>query len=217
MFNDRDFVENKKQVSLYCRWRRALYARAAGCDARKSSRRRTDPVAEQTAVHDEESAVECGRGAGGAAAAAAAADAGVVADADAVPSAFRAVLLEVGCGTSVPRLRWEAEKMTRDLGSCATLIRINLDEPDGCIVQECRGGCSAGALICVRMHARNAIERIHELLVNELTQQQARNDQHDQQAQQGGKKEQEQEGVNGDVTVAVVGDIKIEAPEQPLE
>ena len=161
MFNDRDFVENKRQVNLYCRWRRALYARAAGCTSRKVSRC-TEPSDEGgSAIAKKRSAVESGDRAGGPTAAAAAG----------VPSTFRAVLLEVGCGTSVPRLRWEAEKMARDLGAHATLIRINLDEPDGCIVQEWSGGRSAGALISVRMHARNAIERIHELLVSKFARQ----------------------------------------------
>ena len=44
------------------------------------------------------------------------------------------MIVEVGCGTAVPRLRWEAEKIVADLRPYVTLLRINADEPLGCLL-----------------------------------------------------------------------------------
>jgi len=42
---------------------------------------------------------------------------------------FKVVILEIGCGKNVPTVRWNSEKLAKDLDTACQLIRVNPDFP----------------------------------------------------------------------------------------
>jgi NAD-dependent SIR2 family protein deacetylase len=66
---------------------------------------------------------------------------------------FQLLILEIGCGTSVPRLRWESEALGLDFGDHCTVVRINKEQPGGCVLE-------GSQLISVRAGAQEAIQKI---------------------------------------------------------
>jgi NAD-dependent SIR2 family protein deacetylase len=66
---------------------------------------------------------------------------------------FQLLVLEIGCGTAVPRLRWESEALGLDFGDHCTVVRINKEQPGGCVID-------GKQLISVQAGAQEAIEMI---------------------------------------------------------
>jgi hypothetical protein len=122
MFNDRDYVPLKKQVSAYRAWRSKIYKK----QAKPKSKSKLS---------------------------------------DAKPRSRSTVIVEIGCGLSVPRLRWEAEKIAHDHPGSVTVIRINSENSAGCVTHE--------NMISIPMGAEKAIlaidKQMRDLAVNAKT------------------------------------------------
>ena len=46
-------------------------------------------------------------------------------------ASLNVVILEIGCGTSASRLRWDSEALGLDFGPHCTAVRVNKEEPAG--------------------------------------------------------------------------------------